>query len=243
MLSALSTRLETCHQTPTASSPMRYASGIPSHLFTAAQMLQLPPIAYHWITRLHFLSTSLSMANDTMHLGQLVGTSHRLSGSSSLAHIQSLPTEKSLKSSSAVKILDNETVRCGWHGCAGSHHRMESMIVSGINCESPFPNKLLHPDHSPVSSCSVNVQLWALGEYQNHAVSLPLLIDPCWINSQLALTTVLIGQNRTKVWATIDLVKVCDSNMVGDVHTSTYIIYHTVMMVTHRMKQFLANRK
>jgi hypothetical protein len=232
MLSALGARLETCRQTPTASSLMRYASGIPSHPFTAAQTLQLPPIAYRWIARLYFLSTSLSMANNTMHLGQLVGTSHRLSGSSSLARIWSLPMEKSSKSSSAVKISDNQTVRCGWRRCAGSRHGTESAIVSGINCESPFPNKLLHPDHSPVSSRSVNVQLWALGEYQNHAASLPSLIDPCWINSQLALTTVSIGQNRTKVWATIDLAKVCNSNMVGDVHTSTYIIYHTVMMVT-----------
>jgi hypothetical protein len=82
-----------------------------------------------------------------------------------------------------------------------------------------------------------------LGEYQNHDASLPSLIDPCWINSQLALTTVSIGQNRTKFQTTIDLAKVCNSNMVGDVHTSTYIIYHTVMMVTHRMKRFLANRK
>ena len=53
-------------------------------------------------------------------------------------------------------------------------------------------------------------------------MSLPSLIDPCWINSQLALTTVSIGQNKMKVWATIDLAKVRDSNMVGDVRT--YII-------------------
>ncbi len=53
-------------------------------------------------------------------------------------------------------------------------------------------------------------------------MSLPLLIDPCWINSQLALTTILIGQNKMKVWATVDLAKVCDSNMVGDI--CTYII-------------------
>ena len=96
------------------------------------------------------------------------------------------------------------------------------MIVSRTTCELPSSNKLLLPDHLHVSSHAVNIQLWELGEYWNHNTSLPSLIDPCWINNQLALTTVSICQNKTKVWATIDLAKVCDSNMVGDVHT--YII-------------------
>jgi hypothetical protein len=115
---------------------------------------------------------------------------------------------------------------------------MESVIVSGKPCESLFPNELLHADHLPVSSRAVDVQLWELGEFRNHDASLPSLIDPCWINSQLALTTVSIGQNKTKVWATIDLAKVRDSNMVGDV--CTYII--TVTVVMDRTQRFLANK-
>jgi hypothetical protein len=222
MLSALNASLETCRQTPTASLPMRSASGTPLHLFTAIWMPQQLPIACRLTARQYFLSTSSSMASDITRLGQLVGTSLRLSGSSSWAPLKSLPTENCLRSSSSVKTLDKRSVYYGWHGCTGSRHGMVSTIVSGTICESPFPNKLLHADHLPVSSCAVNVQLWELGEYRNHDTSLPSLIDPCWINSQLALTTVSIGQNKMKVWATIDLAKVRDSNIVGDV--CTYII-------------------
>jgi len=44
-----------------------------------------------------------------------------------------------------------------------------------------------------------------LGEYNDH---LPAFIDPDWIKGQLAMATVSVGQNKTKVWATIDLAKV-----------------------------------
>ena len=57
-------------------------------------------------------------------------------------------------------------------------------------------------------SKAVNVRLWELGEYQDHDARLPHLIDPHWINRQLARTTVSIGSTRTKVWATVDLAKV-----------------------------------
>jgi hypothetical protein len=58
-------------------------------------------------------------------------------------------------------------------------------------------------------SADVNVHLWDLGEYQDQdAAGFPAFIDPDWIKGQLAMTTVSIGQNRTKVWATIDLAKV-----------------------------------
>jgi hypothetical protein len=58
MLSALSTRLKTCHQTPIVFSLMRSLSDTPSHLFTATQMLQLPLIAccYDLILPLLFLT-------------------------------------------------------------------------------------------------------------------------------------------------------------------------------------------
>ena len=58
-------------------------------------------------------------------------------------------------------------------------------------------------------SHTVGVRLWELGEYQGVNVhTLPALIDPDWIKGQLALTTVSIGENRAKVWATVDLAKV-----------------------------------
>ncbi|KAG2351109.1 hypothetical protein BDR07DRAFT_1502581, partial [Suillus spraguei] len=54
---------------------------------------------------------------------------------------------------------------------------------------------------------SVSVRLWTLGEYLEDEVQLPHLIDPDWINGQLAMT-VFIGVEKTKVWATINLAKV-----------------------------------
>ena len=60
-----------------------------------------------------------------------------------------------------------------------------------------------------MSSIAVNVHLWELGEYQDVEARLPALIDPDWIQGQLALTTVSIGRTKTKVWATVDLAKVC----------------------------------
>lgn len=59
-----------------------------------------------------------------------------------------------------------------------------------------------------VSSTIVNVYLWKLEEYQNYNISYLTLIDSNWINRQLALTTVSIGENKSKVWATVDLAKV-----------------------------------
>lgn len=56
------------------------------------------------------------------------------------------------------------------------------------------------------SAESVSVQLWTLGEYIEDETQLPRLIDPDWINSQLAMTTVSVGVKKTKVWVTIDLV-------------------------------------
>ncbi|KAG1790943.1 uncharacterized protein HD556DRAFT_1445718 [Suillus plorans] len=55
---------------------------------------------------------------------------------------------------------------------------------------------------------SVSVQLWTLGEYLEDEVQLPRLIDPDWINGQLAMTTVSVSVEKTKVWATINLAKV-----------------------------------
>jgi hypothetical protein len=65
-------------------------------------------------------------------------------------------------------------------------------------------------------SANVNVRLWDLGEYQDQDASLPAFIDPDWIKGHLAMTTVSIGQSRTKVWATIDLAKVRIIHIPGD---------------------------
>jgi hypothetical protein len=146
MLSALDASIKTCRRTHTASSPTRSASGTPSHPFTAVRTPQQLPIACRLTVRRYFLSTSSLMASDTMCRRQWVGTNPRLSKSSSRVCLRSLPMENSSKYSSSVKISDKQTVRCGWRVCAGSHHGMESAIVSGTPCELPFLNKLLRPD-------------------------------------------------------------------------------------------------
>ncbi|KAG1718461.1 hypothetical protein EDB19DRAFT_1920545 [Suillus lakei] len=54
---------------------------------------------------------------------------------------------------------------------------------------------------------TVDVRLWELGEYQNRNTQLPELINPDWIVGQLAMTTVSIGENKIKAWASINLSK------------------------------------
>ena len=49
---------------------------------------------------------------------------------------------------------------------------------------------------------------------------MPGLIDPAWIKGHLALTTVSIGCDKTKVWATVDLAKVCVLHMICDIPTN-----------------------
>lgn len=58
------------------------------------------------------------------------------------------------------------------------------------------------------SGRTVGVRLWELGEFHGNETRLPPLIDLDWIHSPLALTTVSIGPERQKVWATVDLAKV-----------------------------------
>ena len=76
---------------------------------------------------------------------------------------------------------------------------------------SKGPTRSYYPWSSNCSdtlSKSVHVQLWELGEYLGHDAGVPGIIDPAWIKGQLALTTVSIGQDKAKVWATVDLAKV-----------------------------------
>lgn len=54
----------------------------------------------------------------------------------------------------------------------------------------------------------ISVFVWELGEYWDCDCQLLLLIEPDWIVSQLGMTTISIGENNTKVWATINLSKV-----------------------------------
>ncbi|KAG0694715.1 hypothetical protein DFH29DRAFT_1006099 [Suillus ampliporus] len=54
---------------------------------------------------------------------------------------------------------------------------------------------------------AVGVHLWELEEYQGPDTQLPRLIDLDCIHGHLARTTVSIGADGVKVWATIDLAK------------------------------------
>ena len=67
-------------------------------------------------------------------------------------------------------------------------------------------------------SQSVNVRLWELAEYIGPEAGVPHLVDPAWIKGQLALTTVSIGRDKTKVWATVDLAKVRHLDTIRDIH-------------------------
>ena len=71
-----------------------------------------------------------------------------------------------------------------------------------------FPIIHLCPEYPPVCSAEVGVCLWELGEYRVPDTHFPGLINPEWIAGQLALTTVSIGKDRVKVWATVELAKV-----------------------------------
>lgn len=63
-------------------------------------------------------------------------------------------------------------------------------------------------DYSDSLSQSVQVRLWELGEYRSPETGPSSLIDPEWIKGQVALTIVSIGQDKLKLWATVDLAKV-----------------------------------
>jgi hypothetical protein len=58
------------------------------------------------------------------------------------------------------------------------------------------------------TSESVNVHLWELGQYISQDSHLPQLIDLNWLQSLLGMAVVSVGEERRKVWATIDLSKV-----------------------------------
>jgi hypothetical protein len=83
-----------------------------------------------------------------------------------------------------------------------------------------------------LSSASVNVHLWELGEYQGQETNLPHLIDPGWIKGYLAHTTVLIGQDRLKVWAMVDLAKVHHSKLPNNVYANVYWVYSDSRRIT-----------
>ena len=53
------------------------------------------------------------------------------------------------------------------------------------------------------------MRLWELGEYQTLESQLPSLVDLDWIGNLLALMVVSVGEDWRKVWATVDLAKVC----------------------------------
>ncbi len=69
------------------------------------------------------------------------------------------------------------------------------------------------------SSAEVDVHLWEIAEYQGLGADLSAFIDPDWITRQVGITTISIGENGTKVWATMDLVK------VHNLHMTFYLFY------------------
>ena len=75
-------------------------------------------------------------------------------------------------------------------------------------------------DRSNTLSPNVHVRLWELGEYQSPETGVPSLVDPAWVKGQLARSTISIGHDKAKVWATIDLAKVC----YVDMFRNTYIL-------------------
>lgn len=73
------------------------------------------------------------------------------------------------------------------------------------------------------ASADVNVRLWDLGEYQGQDAGLPAFIDLDWFKGQVAITTVSIGQSRTKVWATVDLTKVRILRMTDELISNMHL--------------------
>ena len=125
--------------------------------------------------------------------------------------------EKYSKFSNLTKTFAKLDVCCGLPACGGLKHGPENLKPSGTTCEHPMR---LSSDRLYISpSAQVNVRLWELEEYRDHNAQYPALIAPEWINGQLARTTVSIGENRAKVWATIDLAKVCTLNAIYYEHT------------------------
>ena len=58
--------------------------------------------------------------------------------------------------------------------------------------------------------------MWDLGEYRDSDTDFPAFVDPDWIKGHIAMTTVSIGESRTKVWATVDLAKVRVLHIASD---------------------------
>jgi len=109
-----------------------------------------------------------------------------------------------------------QATRYGSLGCDGSNHGAGNATSYGTNCERPHTIADSFVISRP--STDVNVHLWDLGEYQERHADFPLFIDPDWIKGHLAMTTVSIGRNRTKVWATVDLAKVRILHMASDLN-------------------------
>ena len=68
-----------------------------------------------------------------------------------------------------------------------------------------------------------------LGEYQAQDTTFPTFVDPDWIQGHLAMTTDSIRKSREKVWATIDLAKVCILHMASDLHL-TYVYSDSIFL-------------
>jgi len=87
--------------------------------------------------------------------------------------------------------------------------RMQEHMGHLVSLVLSSPTVYLCSEYPPVCSTEVGVCLWELREHQVPDTIFPGLINPEWIVGQLAPTMVSIGQDRVKVWATVELAKVC----------------------------------
>lgn len=149
------------------------------------------------------------MVNDTMLPEQSVQIGHLWFTPSSLVQALFMLMAKFLRFSSLIRDFVWWMNLFGLLVCAGLYHGGESANKFGVICKLTIVLSFISDAliHSP--SYSADLRLWKLGEYTSQETQLPHLIDPDWIFCQLGMTTVSIGEDKTKIWATVDLSKVC----------------------------------
>jgi hypothetical protein len=74
-----------------------------------------------------------------------------------------------------------------------------NQLMFGIGCKFDHTSFIFASLLLTSSQLCCRCSIVGAGEYQDHDTQLPLLIDPNCIVGQLAMTTVSVGENRTKV--------------------------------------------
>ena len=123
--------------------------------------------------------------------------------------VYGMATVRSLRSFNPIRISTTRTSQCGLQEYIGWSHGYTRITIFGVHCKWLGNFFLLASNWDYRASGDIGVRLWEIEEYIDKDTQLPLLIPPRWIHTHLALKTVVIGASCTKVWATIDLVKVC----------------------------------